>query len=31
MDAAGVDWVFAVGGLTALTGVCTFFGIVSVR
>jgi len=31
MDAAGMDWVFAVGGLTALTGVCPLFGIGFVR
>jgi MFS family permease len=31
MDSAGMAWVFVVGGGTALTGVLTFAGIVSVR
>ncbi len=31
MDAAGMAWVFAVGGLAALTGVATFLGVVSTR
>lgn len=29
MDAAGMVWVFIIAGITALTGVLTFFGIVS--
>jgi MFS family permease len=31
MDSVGMQWVFVVGGVTALTGVLTFFGIVSWR
>lgn len=31
MDSAGMHWVFLVGGATALTGVATFVGIISVR
>lgn len=31
MDSVGMAWVFGVGGLTALTGVVTFLGIVSTR
>lgn len=29
MDAAGIGWVFVVGGVWALTGVATFLGVVS--
>lgn len=29
MDTAGMDWVFIVGGVTALTGVLTFVGIIT--
>ena len=31
MDAVGMDWVFVVGGATALTGVLAFVGVVAVR
>ncbi|SEO47638.1 Predicted arabinose efflux permease, MFS family [Halorientalis persicus] len=31
MDTAGMAWVFVVGGVTALTGVLTFAGIVAMR
>jgi MFS family permease len=31
MDSVGIEWVFVVAGVTALTGVTTFFGIVTVR
>ncbi len=31
MDAVGMDWVFVVGGATALTGVLAFVGVVTVR
>jgi hypothetical protein len=31
MDAAGMAWVFVVGGATALTGVAAFVGVVAVR
>jgi predicted MFS family arabinose efflux permease len=31
MDAVGMEWVFYVSAATALTGVVTFFGIVTVR
>jgi ABC-type nickel/cobalt efflux system permease component RcnA len=31
MDTAGMAWVFALAGGTALTGVATFVGIVSRR
>jgi MFS family permease len=31
MDTAGMPWVFVLGGVTALTGVATFVGIVSKR
>jgi MFS family permease len=31
MDSVGIEWVFVLGGGTALTGVLTFVGIVSAR
>ena len=31
MDSVGMEWVFVVAGVTALTGVVAFWGIISVR
>ena len=31
LDSVGMSWVFVVAGVTALTGVVVFWGIISVR